>query len=177
MDEFNVTQLLDDREERYNKQVEMITLYNLPIISFSINKPGSEKNNEIIKKIFASGLKEIESVLSINNIQILDRFCNSEAFSGPVIILSISDDSKRMNRVRIKKIMVDIENNHPIGRLLDIDVIDEQLNPISRTELGFQARKCLVCDDNAKICSRNQRHDMNIVLGKFYDICHSYFEA
>jgi holo-ACP synthase len=171
MDGFYMTQLLNDREERYKKQCEMIALYNLPIISFSINLPGSEKNNETIKEIFTLGLIEIEAVLSNNNIQIVDRFSNSKAFSGPVTILSINNNSSK-----IKKLMVDIENNHPIGRLLDIDVIDEQFNPISRTDFGFQARKCLVCNDYAKNCSRSQRHDMVDVLKKFYDICFSYLE-
>jgi holo-ACP synthase len=171
MDGFYMTQLLNDMEERYQKQCDMITLFNLPIISFSINMPGSEKNNETIIEIFSLGLSEIEAVLSNSNIQIVDRFCNFKAFSGPSIILSINDKPDR-----IKKLMVDIENNHPIGRLLDIDVIDEQFNPISRTDFGFQARRCLVCNNYAKNCSRSQRHDMVDVLKKFYDIWFSYLE-
>jgi holo-ACP synthase len=171
MDGFYMTQLLNDREDRYKKQCELIALYQLPIISFSINIPGSEKNNETIKEIFKLGLQEIETVLSNNNIQIVDRFSNSKAYSGPSIILSINEKPER-----IKKLMVDIESNHPIGRLLDIDVMDEQLNPISRTDFGFQARKCLVCNDYAKNCSRSQLHDMADVLKKFYDIFFSYLE-
>ncbi len=171
MGEFNMTRILDDREERYEKQIEMITVHNLPIISFSINKPGTEKNNELIKKIFASGLKEIESVLFDNSIEIMDRYCSTDGFSGPVIMLSIA-----YNPIKIKELMVNIENNHSLGRLLDIDVIDIQLNHISRSNLGFESRKCLLCNDNAKICSRSQRHDMADVLKKFYDICFSYLE-
>lgn len=171
MDGFNVAQLLDDREERYKKQIEMITVHNLPIISFTINTPGSEKNNEIIKNIFKSGLKKIEAVLWDNSIDIIDRYCSTDGFSGPVIMLSIAS-----NPIKTKELMVDIENNHPLGRLLDIDVIDIQLNHISRCTLGFEARKCLICNESAKICSRSQRHDMVDVLKQFYDICFSYLE-
>ncbi|HBH12024.1 MAG: putative apo-citrate lyase phosphoribosyl-dephospho-CoA transferase [Clostridiales bacterium 38_11] len=171
MNGFSMAKLLDDKEERYKKQTEMIVLNKLPVISFTINKPGTEKNNEIIKNIFASGLKEIESVLSVNNIEIMDRYCSSDGLSGPIIILSIN-----FNPNKIKEWMVDIENNHPIGRLLDIDVIDEQRGHISRINLGFEARKCLICNDYAKICSRSQRHDMGDVLKKFYNICFLYIE-
>ncbi|MDP3385797.1 MAG: citrate lyase holo-[acyl-carrier protein] synthase, partial [Eubacteriales bacterium] len=157
--------------ERYKKQTEMIALYKLPVISFTINKPGMEKNNEIIKKVFIAGLKEIESVLSDNMIEIMDRHCSSDGFSGPAIIMSIN-----YNPQKIKELMAGIENNHSIGRLLDIDVIDEQFNHISRSDLGLEARKCLICDDRAKICSRSHRHDMVDVLKVFYDICFSYFE-
>ena len=171
MDEFNTDQILNDREERYEKQATMVNLHNLPIISFSINKPGIEKNNELIKKIFTSGLKEIESVLFDNSIEIMDRYCSIDGFSGPVIIMSIA-----YNPIKMKELMVTIENNHSLGRLLDIDVIDIQLNHISRSDLGFKSRKCLLCNDDAKICSRSQRHDMVEVLKKFYDIYFSYFE-
>lgn len=171
MSEYNLTQLLDDREERYNKQVEMISLNNLPIISFTINKPGIEKQSDIIKRIFLLGLKEIESVLSNNKLEIIDLYQNIDSFAGPITILSIKG-----NPIKIKKLMVNIENNHSIGRLLDIDVIDEHLNLISRSDFGLASRKCLICNDDAKVCSRNQRHDMVDVLKKFYDICFSYFE-
>ncbi|MBV1756516.1 MAG: citrate lyase holo-[acyl-carrier protein] synthase [Dethiosulfatibacter sp.] len=169
MDGFNVAQLLDDREERYKKQIEMITVHNLPIISFTINTPGSEKNNKIIKHIFESGLKEIESVLLNNSIEIMDRYYSTDGLSGPIIILSLSS-----NPIKLKELMIGIENKHSLGRLLDIDVIDEQLKHISRTDLGFETRKCLICNEYAKICSRSQRHDMTDVLNKFYDICFSY---
>jgi holo-ACP synthase len=161
--------ILNAREERMERQKKIIDKYHSPIISFTVNSPGKEKNNEIIQRIFMSGKEEIESMLFSNNISIKEIYISTAKASGPEAIYSVDADAKK-----IKHLATKIENNHTLGRLFDIDVIDESFNSLSRKELGYKERKCIVCKDDAKICARSQRHEIKEVLKKFNEI---YFES
>jgi holo-ACP synthase len=164
--------ILNAREERMERQKKFIDKYHSPIISFTINSPGKEKNNEIIQRIFMSGKEEIESMLFSNNISIKEIYVSTAKASGPEAIYSIDADAKR-----IKHLTTRIENNHTLGRLFDIDVIDENFDSLSRKELGYEERKCIVCKNNAKICTRSQCHEMKEVLKKFNEIYFEYLSS
>lgn len=58
----------------------------------------------------------------------------------------------------VKERTIHIEDEHYLGRLVDIDVYDKQ--SISRSDMSCEMRKCLICDDYAHICTRNQTHSM-----------------
>ncbi len=58
----------------------------------------------------------------------------------------------------VKSACVSIEQTLPGGRMLDIDVLDEQGSPIGRQELGVPPRLCFVCDRAAVICVSRRQH-------------------
>lgn len=41
---------------------------------------------------------------------------------------------------------------------MDIDVIDRQGVSLSRKALGYERRKCFVCEEDAFSCARSQKH-------------------
>lgn len=57
-----------------------------------------------------------------------------------------------------KRIAVQIEDTHPLGRLFDIDIIDKDGVPVSRDRVGSHPRRCLVCDREARYCMRMRWH-------------------
>ena len=57
-----------------------------------------------------------------------------------------------------KRIAVQIEDTHPLGRLFDIDIIDKDGVPVSRDRVGSSPRRCLVCDREARYCMRMRWH-------------------
>lgn len=57
-----------------------------------------------------------------------------------------------------KRIAVQIEDTHPLGRLFDIDIIDKDGVPVSRDRVGSRPRRCLVCDCEARYCMRMRWH-------------------
>ena len=59
----------------------------------------------------------------------------------------------------------------PKARLLDIDVMDKD-GTVSRKELGLDARKCLICDDDAKVCARSQKHSMEELVARVDELCY-----
>ena len=58
----------------------------------------------------------------------------------------------------LKAAMCRIEEEHPLGRLMDIDVLSAPGKHVSRTTLGQQPRKCLVCGGMAAACTRSRAH-------------------
>ena len=72
----------------------------------------------------------------------------------------------------VKSKAITIENGSEAGRLLDIDVLTMK-GGISRTKLGFEQRKCLLCDKPAKECARSQRHSMEELLAEVDRIAES----
>lgn len=57
-----------------------------------------------------------------------------------------------------KKKFVHLEEKHDFMRFVDIDVIDTNLKPISRIELGYAKRTCIVCGGDRFTCMREERH-------------------
>ena len=57
-----------------------------------------------------------------------------------------------------KRIAVQIEDTHPLGRLFDIDIIDKDGVPVSRDRVRSNPRRCLVCDREARYCMRMRWH-------------------
>ncbi len=64
----------------------------------------------------------------------------------------------------VKRMAVEIEDTHPLGRLFDIDVFGSKDAPISRTEIGANPRTCLLCELPARVCMRAASHTYDEIL-------------
>lgn len=111
-----LTDMLACRERRVNIQNEYIQRYHCPVISFCMNIPGPIKTNEQIKSIpFRKG--STFAVLQKENIPILTQTEFDEK-TGNEIILTVDYPADK-----IKELTTELEENHPFGRLFDMDVI------------------------------------------------------
>lgn len=153
MDEF-IIELLESRENRRHKQEELSRKYMGTIISFTLNTPGLEKDNQEYRKIHQIGYEKISDKLKEEEVNILysdsvHKKTGSEAF----IVVDYDP-------IKTKGLMVDIEEEDELGRIFDIDVFDMELNQISRKKIQKKARKCILCHLEAKICIREGSHEI-----------------
>ncbi len=164
-----INEILKSREERAFIQQKIIALYNNPIISFTLNIPGSIKDSDKYRLIHDVGMDIITSELKDNicNITYIKRLNKT---TGPEGYFSIEIDS-----IELKKMTSKIENEHILGRIFDIDVFDSNYNQISRLDLGLNPRECLICEENAKICSRGKTHELNDLLDEIEKLYNQYF--
>ncbi|MGL5544248.1 MAG: citrate lyase holo-[acyl-carrier protein] synthase [Cetobacterium sp.] len=146
---FNLEEFLLMREKRVDIQNEIIHKFNLPILVLRANYPGEDKNNFVPTYI-----------LEILKDEIIDIFNSDIVFSkkiesieGTTYIYSIKDCGKE-----IKKTAMLIEENHPLGRCVDIDVFDFNGYAFSRKDFGGEKRQCILCNDMAFVCARKQIH-------------------
>ncbi len=153
-------EILDSREERARRQKELIKTHDSTLISYVLNSPGIYKNLDIYQEIFQVGYEEILAVLEENELQLVHDEKHKKE-TGPEGYFLVDFDAKR-----VKALMCVIENNHKLGRIFDIDVFDEDLNQLSRTDLGLEKRSCLVCDSEARTCIRARRHTYEDLVEK-----------
>lgn len=149
----NPMDILDARENRAYLQEELIKKFNLPLLVIRANYPGIDKNNKttryIIEIIYETTLSRIFPI----NIKKID------SFEGIVYLLNVDTSP-----AQLKKIAVDIETNHPLGRLVDIDILDLNNHTLSRTELGAAPRRCFICSAPAHNCVRSRKHSLEEIL-------------
>jgi len=141
--------ILLEREERVKYQEKLIKRFNRPLIMVRVNYPGNNKETDvslsIIKIIDDALVQEFKKKLIFKLFRITSE--------GPILIMIVEDEAKK-----IKEVTIDIEEKHILGRCVDIDVYDENGIGLSRETLGRNTRKCFVCDEDAKICIREQKH-------------------
>ena len=145
-------QLLQSRDERAALQQRLLAEHpGCTLVCFTVQLPGSEKRNALSLSIAEAGLKALQEFFG-EALQTRDLETGFEAYF--LVPLQAKE---------VKRQCCELEERHPLGRLMDIDVIGPE-GPVSRTEVGFQARKCLLCDQPARVCMRARTHTSEELL-------------
>ncbi|WP_035292206.1 citrate lyase holo-[acyl-carrier protein] synthase [Clostridium sp. KNHs214] len=167
--EQSLQEILKCREIRVQYQQYLLNKYRNTVISYKLNIPGPIKNNFIIKKIFDEGLQVFKDKLNETSGMVLEEKILYKD-SGPEYfgVLNIFP-------YLMKKITIDIEETHALGRLYDFDVLNEKGEQISRQELGREPRKCLLCESNAFECGRARKHKVKELIDKVESMAEEYF--
>lgn len=158
-------EMLDAREQRAMTQKELLeTAPNASLLSATMNIPGEIKNSPMLTEVFLEVIEEVEQRL-LDQVPIVNFYRNEK--TGPEYYLAVS-----LSPEELKHRMVAIEQTHPYGRLVDLDVIwnEKELNSIHRGDLGLDSRRCFICQKDAKICGRNRTHSIEEVQEKIKEI-------
>lgn len=148
--------MLACRERRAENQRKLLEKYHTPIISFTLNIPGKIKTSKKLRALFDKGLNQIHLTLASLHVEILAENV-VHANTGDECLMTIEGNPKI-----IKEKMTALEESCPVNRLFDIDVIDEHGNKLSRKV----PRKCLICNQQAQICSRSRKHSITELTEK-----------
>lgn len=152
--------VLDNRELRVKKQWELIDKYSSPVLSLTINIPGAKKQSEDAKYIYEVALTQIAYL----NIKELEKILTCKV-TGYEAIFCLDMDANDL-----KSLTCNIEETHPLGRFMDIDVIDTNKQILSRKI----PRKCYICEANAKECARSQKHSIDTLIAHISKTVHDY---
>lgn len=158
--------ILRSREARADRQQAWLKKYKTPLVSFTLNIPGPCKQSPIMDDVHEVGLKILCSILPVHHVQKLCENTGSEA------MMAVPMDVRR-----IKSVTVDLEEHHPLGRIFDMDVIDSQGKHLSRQDMGLQPRRCLLCHEDARICTRNRTHPIPLLLERITDMAETFFRT
>lgn len=164
-----VIDILDSREARANKQMELLGMYPNTLISFTLNTPGAIKNSDLYRKIHNEGMSYLLSTIEQMKIPILNTLTIDKS-TGNEGFVSIDFDP-----IQMKKITVHIEDTHQLGRIFDFDVFDINHNQISRLNIKLKPRKCLICDEDVLKCMRIKKHSYVELITKVKEIGIAYF--
>ncbi|MDB1126157.1 citrate lyase holo-[acyl-carrier protein] synthase [Vibrio algarum] len=161
-------QLLGSREQRAFRQRVWLENHALPLISFTINMVGEVKVNALAKVAFKQGISAIlecceQSTFSLKETKITEQNTGLEFLAA----------AENTTSLHLKSLMVSIEDTHPLGRLFDIDIIDINGHALSRDSMSMDRRQCIVCSNDAKICSRSRRHSKQLIIEKMTEMVRS----
>lgn len=78
-----------------------------------------------------------------------------------------------MPALEAKRIACEIEETHPLGRLMDIDVVGAE-GPVSRDAIGLKPRRCLLCGNEVRYCMRANTHTREELLSRIEEIVSNY---
>jgi holo-ACP synthase/triphosphoribosyl-dephospho-CoA synthase len=143
--------VLADREDRARRQGELLRRFGAPLICLTMNIPGPHKNFPWARRCFFAGLEALKQNLRAQETSIR----HEESAEGPAGYRAFI--AAAGNGPELKAAALRIEETHPLGRLLDIDVLDNK-GKISRAALDAGERTCLICGNSAFACGRSRAH-------------------
>lgn len=168
-EEQSLQDILNARDQRVLYQQFLFKKYKNTMVSFKLNIPGSVKYSPFIKNIFDEGMIVFKDKLKINKIELIYEWVMYKN-SGPEYFAVFEESTHS-----IKNLATFIEDNHPLGRIFDFDVLDSDGKQISREDLGREPRKCLLCERNAFECGRSRVHDISDLISKIELMAFQYF--
>lgn len=170
MDEKSILDILNSKENRRILQTDVIDKYKNTLISFTLNTPGIEKDNEIYRQIHRDAMDYIICKLGEKHINILYKQ-SFERNTGPEGYIVVEKSA-----LDIKFLMIQIEEEHYLGRLFDIDIFDKDNRQVSRKVLNIKGRNCLICSQDARICMREKSHSQEEILQSIDKLIKGYFD-
>lgn len=166
-----ITEFLFDRDRRVSYQEDLLKKNkNKTLVTIRINYPGLEKSNYITDDIVNIIYKDILTYYG-KFIVFKHKYKNKEGIVAHFLF--------DLDFVDVKKEMINIEEEHILGRCVDIDVYafkNDKVIGISRSDLYKKPRKCFICHLDAKICSRAQTHTIDDIKQYFEVLYKSYKE-
>ncbi len=156
-------ELLDSRDRRARRQGELLSQFpGRALLCLTVQLPGPEKRNALSLKIARAGVEAIEKRFNPVFKETNDL---ETGFEGFFVI-----DGQPLE---VKRAAAELEDTHPLGRLMDLDVIGPE-GPIGRADIGLQERRCLICEKPARYCMRAGSHTHEELMAKIKQLVSSY---
>lgn len=145
-------EILRDRERR-QYWLEQALQSRRVVVTLRANYPGQKKNNETTRHLLDVFDRELRRLFPVTH---SDRW---EGADGMTLLYQGDGEASEWKRQ-----LIELEDRHPIGRFVDLDVYDGTLQPLSRKDFGYSPRRCFLCDRMAHDCVRNKRHLLSEVI-------------
>lgn len=164
--EITLDMLLESREKRWQLQRQLIQDNpGLTLVCLTVIMPGNVKRNAQSLVVAHAAVEAIQRAFG-QSIQWQREQDLSTGYEGYYLV--------DMSMIACKRLACEIEDNHPLGRLFDIDVINTHVEPVSRSVIGREGRKCLLCDQDARYCMRNHTHTRDELQQKIQQMIEAY---
>lgn len=152
--------VLAAREARVARRLELFPTRRRPVVSLTVVMPGPVKDNRAARLLRDVALDALAERLGRLNVAAeIAHLGNGPA--GPEALVSVDLDAGLLKRETVA-----LEDDHPLGRLWDLDVIDPASGGLSRRDFGHPPRRCLVCGEPAHACARSRAHSTEDLLAK-----------
>lgn len=160
--EVTLAEVLDARDKRVEKQRELLEKYNCALVCFTMNIAGPVKASRAIDSAFDHGCERLAAMLPEKWIKQLSKQYSK---CGPLCFAVVDADP-----VEVKKLCVSIEEESPVGRLFDMDVIAPDGRKLDRAV----ERRCIVCGKQGRACAASRAHSVSELQKATADLLKKY---
>ena len=150
--------LLDAREARTRRRLDLVERWGGAIVTVTMNIPGPDKAPLRYAHAFREFLDALVVFWKLRD-PLVRHAGTFESAAGMEAHLATS-----LGGNEAKLLAVKFEQSHPWGRCFDVDVLDADGTPVSRSALGLPERRCLCCDRAARLCARERTHPLSELL-------------
>lgn len=166
---YSAEDILLEREKRVEFQNKLMKMYGMPLLFMRVNYPGLNKDNTLTNSI----IQDMDNIVT----DIFSSYIKLRLFritaEGPNVTIILDKDP-----IDIKRTAILVENNHTLGRCIDIDVYNNVTGiAVSRINLGMEQRRCYLCDDMAQNCIRSRRHSESEVIRFIHEAYKEFLES
>ena len=148
--EITLDKLLASRDRRVEMQQKLREKHpNLTLVCLTVIMPGNIKRNLSSLIVSQAAINALLNRFEGTIVDVITR--DLETGYEAYLLTSLSQREAKI-------IACDIEDNNPLGRLFDIDILDNDGVPVKRETVGSSPRRCLMCDNEARYCMRNRTH-------------------
>ena len=157
--EISLDQLLTARDERAAYIASLRRRYpGACVVSFTLVTPGPVKQTPETKRLFDAGIAALSRLLVRYELAPLS-FEADEKPTGEEAYLAVKTEPGFLKMELCK-----LEESAPYGRLWDMDVVKPDGTRVSREDIGFSERGCIVCGRAGRACASRRLHPMEEVL-------------
>lgn len=161
--------ILACRENRVRRREQLQQEYGLPAVLLSLNIPGAAKDAPLYEKAHVAGEQEFlrrcaAAGLRVEREEVRRGACGREAF----FLLAAEP-------VQLKRLCIQIEAQHPLGRIFDFDVYAGDGSVVDRGQLNLPPRRCFLCREPARECARLRRHSAADLQSYLFSLIEPYF--
>ena len=168
--EVTLDAVLLNRERRVLLQHAAQESFGRPVLSITLVTPGPVKDSPAARQVMTHALHALDTLMADHGWPVLNRKVRLDP-TGPEALLVVDAGSRELKQATAR-----LEEEHPLGRLWDLDVIDPLRGAISRKDLGMRSRRCLLCGEDAHACVRSRAHPLKELQCAIQEIIHAYRE-
>ena len=169
MKRISLDELLHSRDERAAMQQSFLKEHpEGTLLCLTVQLPGEVKRSAESLVVAEAAVEAIREMFPERSFELLRDL--ETGFEGYFVVPLEPMDAKRA--------AIGIEDEHPLGRLMDIDVIvaspasddghvdgaAQGVHPIPRSAVGAPERRCLICSRPARYCMRARSHSPEELL-------------
>lgn len=159
--------MLQAREDRAARQEALLARFGKPLVCFTMNIPGPVKDSPLIRRGFRWGRQRLEEALP----PVLFRELREKVTGCEAFYLVNADP------LELKRICTRIEDEAPIGRLFDMDVLDPEGKKLDRALVNGGSRDCIVCGAPGRGCASRRTHSVPELTAAVTAILERHFLA
>lgn len=149
--------ILEDREQRFALRQAMQER-GVASVSLNFNIPSYPKSSANLRKAFVAVQEELQYYFIANRVNCVADTCEVlHSDCGDFYLQGVSYSGEDR---ALKALLENFEQQHELGRLLDVDL----MNPQGELVSSGKAKKCFLCEEPAKECMKAQRHEYTAVL-------------